>query len=271
MTRFKQIVFTAADAVLLLDVQNCVGKWSTQLDPIKKLRTRLIKLQNHRCVYCQGPIESEESGYREMEHILPKCASRNCSQSKGKSNDADKRRSTLGYQEFQFHPTNLAVSCKACNTRKGMHDALRNRNQARPLVVYPAAPDLIWFHPQYDSYGQHITIDDEFEFTGKTDGGRAVIVECGLDRSEVLAQKFLARAVSRAAHSTSFRHKLETLGDGVRTLYWSKTHAATALAKGSPISQQKAVQLLTCFLAAQTALEMQAIHQICHQYEKPTS
>lgn len=270
MTRFKRIVFTAEDAGLLRDVQNCVGKWSTQLDPIKKLRTRLIELQNHRCVYCQGPIESEESGYREMEHILPKAASRNCSQRKGKSNDADKRRSTLGYPEFQFHPTNIAVSCKACNTRKGMHDALRNRNQARPLGAYPTAADLIWFHPQYDSYDQHITIDGEFVFTGYTDGGRAVIVECGLDQSVVLEQKFLARAVSRAAHSTSFRHKLETLGDGVKTLYWSRTHAAKTLAKGSPISQQQAALLLTRYLTAQTALELEAIYQTCHQYEKPT-
>lgn len=268
MTRFSKIVFTDADAQLLQDVRNCTGEWSTALDPIIKLRGRLLKLQKHRCVYCQAPLEAEEPSYRELEHILPKGQSYRCSQVKGMSNDLDKRRSTLGYPEFQFDPVNLAVSCSQCNTQKGMHDALRDRNQARPLTGYPVAADLIWFHPQYDHYVNHIDIDDEFGFTGKTDEGRAVISECGLDRADILERKFYARAFSRAVHATSFRHRLETLADGVKLLYFSRTHAARSLAANSSISQESARQLLNRLLTAETALELQAVFVACDQYEE---
>lgn len=267
MTRFSKIEFTDADAQLLQDVQGCSGKWSTTLPPIINLRSRLLTLQKHRCVYCQAPLEAEEPSYRELEHILPKGMSYRCSQANGMSNDLEKRRSTLGYPEFQFNPSNLAVSCSQCNTQKGLHDALRNRSQARPLVGYPVAADLIWFHPQHDQYSKHITIDDEFGFTGKTEEGRAVISECGLDQAEILERKFYARAFSRAVHAASFRRRLETLADGVRSLYFSKAHAARALAEHSSIALQEARQLLERFLTADAALEMQAIFDDCAQYE----
>lgn len=267
MTRYTRIVFTVADSNLLAEVRACAGKWSTSLDSIVRLRERLLNLQNSRCVYCQAPIEADEIGYRELEHILPKGKSSKCTQKSGTSNLSSKRRATLGYPEFTFEPLNLAVSCKQCNTLKGMHDCLFDRSQARPLPAYPQARDLIWFHPHHESYGTHISIDEDFFFTGLTDGGSAVIKECGLDRVEVLTGKFYARAKSRAKHADSMRKKLLSLTSGVETLCFSKADAARSLSDNCLIPLADAARLLTCCLNAKTALEWEAIYEECNRHD----
>lgn len=267
MTRYKKIVFTAADSSLLGEVRACVGAWSTSLDPIVRLRKRLLSLQNLRCVYCQAPIEAEEIGYRELEHILPKGKSSRCTQKSGTSNLASKRRATLGYPEFMFEPINLAVSCKQCNNLKGMHDSLVDRTVARPLAAYPQATGLIWFHPHHEPYDTHIRIDDDFSFTGLTDGGKAVIKECGLDRAEVLVCKFYARAKSRSKHADSMRRKVDALASGVETLYFSRAQAARSLSEDCSISLVDATRLLACRLDAKTALELEALYEECNQYD----
>lgn len=268
MTRYTRIVFTAADSDLLNDVRGCTGKWSTGLDPIIRLRDRLLNLQNFRCVYCQAPIEAEELGYRELEHILPKGKSAKCTQKSGKSNDRAKRRATLGYPEFMFEPLNLAVSCSQCNNLKGMHDSLMDRAQDRPLQAYPLARGLIWFHPHYERYDTHISIDDNFSFTGLSDEGKAVIEECGLDRVEVLTRKFYARAKSRAKHANSMRKKIESLASGVESFYFSKSDAARSLAEDCSIPLEDAARLLECRLNAQTVLELAALYEECNRYER---
>lgn len=267
MTRYTRIVFTAADNNLLSEVRACVGKWSTSLAPIARLRDRLLNLQNLRCVYCQAPIEAEEIGYRELEHILPKGKSSRCTQQSGTSNLPSKRRATLGYPEFMFEPLNLAISCKQCNNLKGMHDCLVDRSQARPLRAYPQARGLLWFHPHHECYDTHISIDDDFSFTGLTDGGRAVIKECGLDRVEVLTRKFYARAKTRAKHADSMRKKVESLASGVESFYFSKADAARSLSEDCSISLVDATHLITCRLNAITALELEALYEQCNQYD----
>lgn len=271
MTRYSKITFTKADKKLLNEVRACVGDWSTALDPVIRLRDRLKDLQNLRCVYCQAPIEAEEIGYRELEHILPKGKSSRCTPASGTSNDPKKRRATLGYPEFKFEPLNLAVSCSQCNTLKGMYDGLADRAQARPLAKYPKAKDFVWFHPHYEDYAAHITIDDNFGFTGQSDGGRAVISECGLDRAEVLENKFGARAYSRARHSKSVKKTLDAMASGVEELAFSRAHAVRSMSKTCSISLAIASQLLHRRLTADTALELQAVYEECKQYEKPTS
>jgi hypothetical protein len=271
MTRYSKITFADADKQLLKEVRACAGKWSTALDPVIRLRDRLKDLQNCRCVYCQAPIEAEEIGYREMEHILPKGKSSRCTLASGTSNDPKKRRATLGYPEFKFEPLNLAVSCSQCNTLKGMYDGLADRAQARPLASYPKAIGFIWFHPHYEDYTAHITIDDNFGFTGQSDGGRAVISACGLDRAEVLENKFGARAYSRARHSKSVKRTLDTMASGVEELAFSMGHAATSMSKTCSISSATATQLLQKRLTAANALELQAVYEECKQYERPTS
>jgi len=271
MTRYSKITFTKADKKLLNEVRACVGDWSTALDPVIQLRARLKDLQNFRCVYCQAPIEAEEIGYRELEHILPKGKSPRCTLASGTSNDPKKRRATLGYPEFKFEPLNLAVSCSQCNTLKGMYDGLADRAQARPLAGYPKAKSFIWFHPHYEDYAAHITIDDNFGFTGLSESGRAVVSACGLDRAEVLENKFGARAYSRARHSTSLKKTLDSMASGVEELAFSKMHAARSISKRCSISFAIASQLLQKRLAAETALELQAVYEECKQYEKPTN
>ena len=268
MTRFRKIAFGLKDDDLLKEVRKCTGEWSTGLDAIKNLRDRLLDLQNHRCVYCQAPIEAEEVGYRELEHILPKNKSSRCTDKSGTSNDAKKRRATLGYPEFTFEPLNLAVSCKQCNTYKGMHDSLADRRQARPLKIYPQAHELIWFHPHFDRYATHITINDDFGFTGVTDGGRAVINECRLDVAEVLERKFYARAYARARHAGSVKQKIDALASGVELLHFSKAHASKSLAETCSISRNEARELLTKRLDASTVVDMQAFFESIKKYEK---
>ena len=269
MTRYTKIVFTVADDNLLNEVRACAGEWSTALDPIVRLRARLKDLQNLRCVYCQAPIEAEELGYRELEHILPKGKSSRCTLTSGTSNDPNKRRATLGYPEFKFEPLNLAVSCSQCNNLKGMYDGLADRTQVRPLQAYPQAKDLIWFHPQCERYNSHINIDDEFGFTGLTDSGRAVVSACGLDRAEVLENKFYARAYSRARHADSVRMKIDALASGVETLNFSKAQAARSLLNTTcSMAIADATRLIERRLGATTAIELEAFYEECTQYEK---
>jgi hypothetical protein len=186
----------------------------------------------------------------------------------GTSNDPKRRRATLGYPEFKFEPLNLAVSCSQCNNLKGMYDGLADRAQARPLLVYPQAMDLIWFHPHYERYDSHISIDDGFGFTGLTDSGRAVVTACGLDRAEVLENKFYARAYSRARHADSVRKKVDALASGVETLHFSKAHAARSLSRTCSIVLADATRLLERRLGATTAIELEALYEECKQYEK---
>lgn len=242
MSRFSTIKFMRSDNALLNEVRALAGKkWSTDLDAIQRLRTRLRELQNHRCCYCQAPIESDESGFRELEHILPKNKSYRCTHARGTSNDQDKRRSTLGYQEFTFEPINLAISCKQCNNYKGMHDPLKDRTTARPLKKFPSADQLIWFHPHTEKYETHITIDEDFGFTGQTAGGRAIIAECRLFDSEVLDRKFLERARVRAKQAESFRQAVDALASGIELKTFSKAHAIQTLAqeRGIPTAEAK--------------------------------
>lgn len=270
MTRYTQIVFNDHDKELLKEVRACTGDWSTALDPIVRYRERLLDLQNYRCVYCQAPIEAEELGYQELEHILPKNKSSRCTPTSGTSNEAKKRRATLGYPEFTFEPLNLAVCCKQCNTKKGMHDALKDRTQKRPLQAYPPATELIWFHPHYDRYDVHIHIDDDFGFTGLTAGGRAVIAECGLDLSEVLEKKYVARAYRRARHADSVRKKVDALVSGIECLHFSRAQAVAALVNHKFIDLAAAEELIADRLAAKTALQIEAFYTKCDQYESRT-
>jgi 5-methylcytosine-specific restriction endonuclease McrA len=270
MTRYRRIVFTAVDNDLLNEVRACTGEWSTTLDPIIRLRARLKDLQNLRCVYCQAPIEAEELGYRELEHILPKGKSSRCTVKSGTSNDPQRRRATLGYPEFKFEPLNLAVSCSQCNNLKGMYDGLADRAQKRPLQAYPQAQDLIWFHPQYESYDLHINIDDDFGFTGLTDGGRAVVSACGLDRAEILENKFYARAYCRARHADSVRMKIDALASGVESFNFSKAQAARSLSNTCSIALADATRLLKRRLSARSAIEIESFYEECTQYEKVT-
>lgn len=245
MSRFSTIKFKRSDRALLEEVRALAGKeWSTGLDPIKRLRTRLRELQNHRCCYCQAPIEADEAGFRELEHILPKAKSRNCTMASGTSNHQAKRRSTLGYQEFAFEPSNLAMSCKQCNNYKGMHDPLKDRTAARPLKAFPKAGELIWYHPHTEPYEKHITIDDDFGFTGETEGGRAIIRECKLLDPEVLDRKFQERARVRAAQASSFRQTVDALASGVELKTFSKSHAIQALASKHPIAATEARDII---------------------------
>lgn len=272
MSRFSTIKFTRSDKALLKEVRALAGEeWSTGLDAINRLRTRLRELQNHRCCYCQAPIEADESGYRELEHILPKNKSHGCTQERGTSNDQGKRRSTLGYPEFTFEPINLAISCKQCNNYKGMHDPLKDRTTTRPLKAFPRADQLIWFHPHTEKYETHITIDDDFGFTGETEGGRAVITECRLLDPEVLDRKFVERARVRAKQAQSFRQAVDALASGIELKAFGKAHAISTLARERKLSAAEAKDIIEKRLAYTTSVQaMQQYFDSILKYEDTT-
>lgn len=145
----------------------------------------LIELQGSRCAYCRRLIKNE-IGLRELDHILPKGASGKSAE-RALSNAQKDRRSTTGYPAFKFEPSNLILTCKRCNHRKGSYDCRKDRKVAAP-VAYPAAgTDFEWLHPAYHEFDEHITLLNEFvyqEVPGSN--GAAVIDACKLAGIEAL-------------------------------------------------------------------------------------
>lgn len=228
MMLFETMGCIAADDILFEKVRKYQGKeWGTHLKFIKQLRTRYLHLQEYRCVYCQGPIEADANGYRELEHILPKSEA-------GESvyftnNDLAHRRSTRGYAEFTFEPLNLCISCKVCNTKKGTFDPLLDRT--RPVSSYPSKGDFCWFHPHYERYSSHIRISSEFTFTQITVEGGTVIDICGLADPESLAQRFASRAEATTVRNAkaTLQKLLNTLSSDIAQKKYGMSHAVAEL------------------------------------------
>ncbi|MGC5802329.1 HNH endonuclease domain-containing protein [Ralstonia pseudosolanacearum] len=263
MSLFEKIQWQSSDKALLASVRACMGAWSTKHQAVQKLRTRLLNLQNWRCVYCQVPIEADENGHREVEHVLPKSASKGCTKKKGTSNNEVDRRSTLGYMPFTYEPKNLAVCCKQCNTYKGSYDPLKDRSQVRPLTKYPGASGLLWLHPQLVRYSAHIDVDENFIFKGRTPGGRRVIRVCGLDRADVLERKFLARARTRARSMDSVKKTVEYLLASVAARAFGPDHAVASLMERYSVTMVEANNLFSLVSSANTAAKIEKANMAC--------
>lgn len=145
----------------------------------------LIELQGSRCAYCRRLIKNE-IGLRELDHILPKGAL-GTSALRAVSNAQKDRRVTTGYPAFRFEPTNLILTCKRCNHRKGSYDCRKDRKAAAPAAYPATGTDFEWLHPAYHEFDEHITLLNEFvyqEVPGSN--GAAVIDACKLAGIEAL-------------------------------------------------------------------------------------
>ncbi|WP_157381509.1 hypothetical protein [Methylophilus sp. 5] len=136
---------------------------------------------------------SDENGIRELDHILPKNPSKTRTQNKRVSSAYKDRRHTNGYSAFTYEPLNLVITCKQCNTYKGLFDPLRNRHL--PIQSYPISADAFdSIHPHFHRYSQHINIFQGWIYEGVTSQGKFLIGCCKLDEAEVLARRKLATA-----------------------------------------------------------------------------
>ncbi|WP_122518567.1 HNH endonuclease [Pseudomonas viridiflava] len=250
MPFFESLAFAASDDNLLRSVRAHNGKaWSTNGDVIN-LRTTLLTLQNYRCAYCQSFIELDELGHRELDHILPKSPTKECTEVKGRSNAFIDRRHTFGYSEFTFEPYNLIISCKPCNAFKGSFDPLLDRTKADPFVEYPHHDALLWFYPYKHSYSDHILRSEDWLYSGRTPQGEAVIKACGLDKVEVLTTRFANRAMIRAKQAGDLRTAVSALAADVRIGKYSIDHANAALIAALNTSEENSQALLQLQLSS---------------------
>ncbi|WP_286041719.1 HNH endonuclease domain-containing protein [Stenotrophomonas sp. As-14] len=221
----------------------------------------LLSKQKNRCSYCQMPLEVDENGYRELDHILPKSPSKSKDNDRSKSGIYEDRWITKGYSKFRYSYRNLAVACKQCNTFKGTFDPLLVRSVPKPKS-YPKIADLLWYHPQLAKYESHIQVSDDFIFSGLTPSGATVIRVCRLDRVEVLEIKFLGRAKVRASHADSLRMAIDVLRTGYQTKAFGKKHAISVISSNYGLSVKKAAELFQLSISAVTsasALEKLAV------------
>lgn len=113
---------------------------------------------DNRCEYCRAP-EVVTGGEFEVEHVYPA--------SRGGSND----------------PSNLALSCRACNLRKG--DATDAPDPATGEIV-------ALFDPRSDRWAVHFRIDpDTWGILGGTPTGRATVEKLGMNAPRQLTARAL--------------------------------------------------------------------------------
>src|SRR5690349_14502706 len=230
------------DAKVLANVRKIspTRDWTVRPAAMKKLRDELMKFQCRRCAYCQGPIEADANGYREIEHVLPKSADGD--QTRAYSANFSDRTETAGYNQFKFEPLNLILICKQCNSSKGTFDPFGPRDKISP-IQYPNEVDFEWFHPHFHRYGDHITRTPEWTFIHKTPQGDFTIRACKLDLPEQLEKRFLARAMANLEHSDSLRDALNLVCASLKAKYYGMTQAADALYKHCklPLDEGKAL------------------------------
>lgn len=129
----------------------------------KRERDYYFKKQNRRCAYCRTIIKTSQAS-PEIEHIVHKS----------------------GRPEWMYESFNHCISCKMCNTKKGIKNVLSN-DVVTDLPRQSAGYLLV--HPHIDRYSQHINIIKGILYEGLTEKGRETIRICELDRYELAADR----------------------------------------------------------------------------------
>lgn len=256
---FETISPDDLDEALLKAVRRHQGKaWSSN-DDVVSFRTRLLELQNFRCAYCQGLIDLDEVGHRELDHIFPKSATENCSEVKGQSNEFEDRQHTFGYPQFTYEPLNIIVACKICNSYKKNFDPLLNRTVQLAGDDYPAANSILWFYPYVHHYSQHIERSANWTYTELSAQGEVVIKVCKLDQATVLASRFSARALIRAKQSENLRSAAMVMAADINDGLISRNHAIDALVLALEVNQEVAVEIVQLWLDYVTGGSVDAV------------
>lgn len=256
---FETISPDDLDEALLKAVRRHQGKaWSSN-DDVVSFRTRLLELQNFRCAYCQGLIDLDEVGHRELDHIFPKSATENCSEVKGQSNEFEDRQHTFGYPQFTYEPLNIIVACKICNSYKKSFDPLLNRTVQLAGDDYPAANSILWFYPYVHHYSQHIERSANWTYTELSAQGEVVIKVCKLDQATVLASRFSARALIRAKQSENLRSAAMVMAADINDGLISRNHAIDALVLALEVNPKVADEIVQLWLDYVTGGSVDAI------------
>lgn len=258
---FETILPVDLDATLLTAVRKHKGKaWSSNTD-IVSFRTHLLELQNFRCAYCQGLIDLDEVGHRELDHIFPKSATENCTEVKGQSNEFEDRQHTFGYPQFTHEPLNIIVACKICNSYKKNFDPLLNRTVPLAGDDYPAANSILWFYPYVHHYSQHIERSANWTYTQLSAQGDVVIKVCKLDQASVLASRFSARALIRAKQSENLRSAAMVMAADINDGLISRNHAIDALVLALEVDPKVADEIVQLWLDYVTGGSVVAIEK----------
>ncbi len=116
--------------------------WETKkLKYIKNnIKDKLKEIKGEECFYCKMPIDSG-SNPGDIEHIVHK--------------------GNLNYKEFTYHPMNLTLTCKKCNTAKGTKESLilERQNIKYKFNEYLTDPnDYSIVHTHLDTYEEHLRL-----------------------------------------------------------------------------------------------------------------
>ncbi len=131
--------------------------WNKRIfDQLKKnIVLHLRKEQDNTCCYCKRELGFDIKDV-EIEHIVPKST----------------------FSKFAFYCKNLALSCPGCNTKKGTRNVLN-----KPIKNYPRSGNAFKIiHAHYDSYPQHIQIDNKSVYIALSSKGSETITICELFR-----------------------------------------------------------------------------------------
>lgn len=139
--------------------------WKNHDEIKKKLREYYSTEQKGLCAYCRSEIEYDGK-HEDLEHIIHKNFKYN----------------------WMFEVRNLVLSCKICNTSKGVKHSLKAKFRIEQQFFYESDKYKI-IHPQLDYYEQHIQIQDNFFVVGLTPKGRATILICDLWRPHLAIKK----------------------------------------------------------------------------------
>lgn len=142
----------------------CHNDWTKScFDSIKENIINHLRIeQDNQCCYCKRTLGFDIKSV-DIEHIIPKSR----------------------YEKFTFLPTNLALSCPGCNTKKSSENIV-----FKPIIKYPrTSRNVKIIHPYFDKYSEHIEILDGCIFSAKTKRGSQTITTCELFRLKVVEEK----------------------------------------------------------------------------------
>lgn len=145
--------------------------WDTKkdFDGFKENFRKTIRIeQEKRCCYCKSYIKQRKQN-ADIEHVIPKSK----------------------HALFTFHPLNLAISCKRCNSLKSIHNPFDDENIANDtLAEYPTEPEFYnIIHPHYNDYFENIRIVENVIIEAITDKGWNTVIRCGLYEPELAMDK----------------------------------------------------------------------------------
>jgi uncharacterized protein (TIGR02646 family) len=151
------------------------------------LRDSYSTEQKGLCAYCRSEIEYNGK-HEDLEHIIHKDFNFNC----------------------MFDVRNLVLSCKICNTSKGVKHSLKAKFRD-PNFFYYNTDNYKIIHPHLDPYEQHIIIQDFFFTTGITPKGRSTIVICDLWRPHLAIKRAKKHMIDNHSLTSHTIHRMRDL------------------------------------------------------------